>query len=642
MTDTRRCPNSELTTHLRLADAAVAETSPYPDGRYSGRGIVTCAGGVKYFPSAWVLINMLRHLGCTLPVELWHLGRHELTEDMAELVKPLGVTCVDAHEVRERYPSRILNGWEVKPYSIIHSGFEEVLFLDADNVPVVNPGFLFDTPQYREFGAVFWPDYWRLSRNRAIWKVCGVSYRDEPEFESGQILLHKRRCWQALQLTMCYNEYSDYYYQYMYGDKETYHMAWRRLDQEYAMPREGVCSLGGCVMLQRDFEGHLLFQHRNRAKWHLDPAQNPRIDGFLYEDTCIEFLRQFLPDQTIGEGAAALEKTWRLDEKADGDLTLGLCGDAGLICELERGADGAWRGRWTQFERMPIELVPVQDVTLKEAVAHPCNAQLQPLRTVLVFVWFGPYPPIYHLTVRSACQSGVSQILLYGDEPPCLYPNLRWVPQTMGDVTRRVRRVLPEAPEYNDPYKLCDLKPLYYFMFEEDIADFDYWMWQDLDAMCGSFNMVCPFLDGSVHALSHHPRDLGGHWQLFSSDVFRGRSGFWKSQYARAKDRFQDANTIHRMDEAWLHEVLHQEDVEHLHVPSLEKMGGVYYVDSHLIKPGEGEFWTYHFLHRYKRPSYPSVSRETFESNHLAICDKDSDPFRLMAEDEARACLSHG
>jgi hypothetical protein len=324
------------------------------------------------------------------------------------------------------------------------------------------------------------------------------------------------------------------------------------------------------------------------------------------------------------------------------DLTLSLCGDAGLICELERGADGAWRGRWTQFERMPIELVPVQDVTLKEAVAHPCNAQLQPLRTVLVFVWFGPYPPIYHLTVRSACQSGVSQILLYGDEPPCLYPNLRWVPQTMGDVTRRVRRVLPEAPEYNDPYKLCDLKPLYYFMFEEDIADFDYWMWQDLDAMCGSFNMVCPFLDGSVHALSHHPRDLGGHWQLFSSDVFRGRSGFWKSRYARAQDRFHDANAIHRMDEAWLHEVLHQEDVEHLHVPSLEKMGAVYYVDGHLIKPGEGEFWTYHFLSRYKRPSYLSVSTEMFESNHLAICDEDSAPFRLMAEDEARTCLSHG
>jgi len=163
MTDTRRCPNAELRTHLRLADAAIAEAPPYPEGRYSGRGIVTCAGGDKYFPSAWVQINMLRYLGCTLPVELWHLGRQELTEDMAELVKPLGVTCVDAHQVRERYPSRILNGWEVKPYSIIHSGFEEVLFLDADNVPVVDPGFLFDTPQYREFGAVLWPDYRCLS-----------------------------------------------------------------------------------------------------------------------------------------------------------------------------------------------------------------------------------------------------------------------------------------------------------------------------------------------------------------------------------------------------------------------------------------------------------------------------------------------
>ena len=37
---------------------------------------------------------------------------------------------------------------------------QEVLILDADNVPLANPTFLFDEPAYRKAGSLFWPDYW--------------------------------------------------------------------------------------------------------------------------------------------------------------------------------------------------------------------------------------------------------------------------------------------------------------------------------------------------------------------------------------------------------------------------------------------------------------------------------------------------
>jgi len=88
---------------------------------------------------------MLRRIGCTLPIELWYLGRHELPEKLEEFLSPLvlGVECVDGHRLSEQFPSRILNGWKLKPYSILHSKFAEVIALDADNVPVVDPTFLF-------------------------------------------------------------------------------------------------------------------------------------------------------------------------------------------------------------------------------------------------------------------------------------------------------------------------------------------------------------------------------------------------------------------------------------------------------------------------------------------------------------------
>jgi hypothetical protein len=304
-------PNAEVQEHQSRARAVIEAITEYPEDGYSGRGIVLCAGGVKYFTCAWVCIRMLRHVGCLLPIELWHLGPEEMSLDMTGLMRDLGVTCVDALEVRKRHPARILNGWEVKPFAIIHSRFAEVLYLDADNVPVVNPEFLFQTPEYASTGAVFWPDYGRLDSTRSIWAICEVPYRDESEFESGEMVLDKRRSWQALQLAMHYNEYSDFYYKHIHGDKETFHMAWRRLGRPYAMPSRGIESLSG-IMCQHDFQGRRIFQHRNSRKWTL-AGPNPTTEGFLFEQECLSFLEdlrgRWRPSTDLSPAPSCCEKT---------------------------------------------------------------------------------------------------------------------------------------------------------------------------------------------------------------------------------------------------------------------------------------------------------------------------------------------
>lgn len=261
----------------------------HPSKLYKGKGIVICGGGKKYFTCAWVNINMLRLLGCKLPIELWYLGPNELDDHMRSLFDGLDVNCIDGLLVKKKFPSRILRGWELKPYSILHSSFKEVLFLDADNVPVIDPTYLFDSIGYQENGAIFWPDFGKFDSSKKIWKICGVKFRDEPEFESGQILINKEKCWIPLNLSMWYNEYSDFYYNYIHGDKDTFHMAFRRLDYNYSMPEKPIHSLENVVMCQHDLDGNRVFQHRNLAKWQLDKP-NKRIKDFWLEDRCIEFL----------------------------------------------------------------------------------------------------------------------------------------------------------------------------------------------------------------------------------------------------------------------------------------------------------------------------------------------------------------
>jgi hypothetical protein len=384
---------------LERIDAAAAALQAYPGGHH-GRGVVVPGGGPRYFPCTWVCINMLREAGCDWPVELWHLGPAEMTDAMRSLVEPLGVRCVDALEVRRSHPARRLGGWELKCYAILHSSFQEVLLLDADNVPLVNPAYLFDAPEYRKHGAVFWPDYGRLAPARPVWNLTGVPYRDEPEFETGQVVVDKARCWGPLSLAMWMNGHSDFWYRHVHGDKDTFHLAWRKLGAEYAMPPYPIRPLPG-VMCQHDFAGRRVFQHRNLAKWTLH-GHNPRVPGFLHEDLGLAFLDDlrrrwagrprpyrpgegdertrraaedlcdrpwvyrrmghderpmtFRPDGTVGEGAAGCERAWGLTSREE-TFDLSILGRDGVTCVLTPDGPARWHGAWVVHERMPVELV---------------------------------------------------------------------------------------------------------------------------------------------------------------------------------------------------------------------------------------------------------------------------------------------
>lgn len=280
-------------------DAAAVAIAPYPGG-FAGRGITVCAGGFRYFTNAWVLIRMLRKLGCELPVQFWYYGEGEMDGKMRKLVEPYGVECVDARRKAEEVGCRLSQGWPLKPFSILHSPFEEVLALDADNMPIRNPEYLFESAGYRETGAIFWPDVGRTAPGSAIWKLMGVPFRPEPEFESGQIVVNKALAWEPLNLAMWLNEEgrADFIYKIIWGDKDTFRFAWHKFGFPFAMtpvPLQMLSVVGGpcCsgVMCQHDLEGERIFQHRNLLKWQLF-EENPWVPGFLFEGECREFLAE--------------------------------------------------------------------------------------------------------------------------------------------------------------------------------------------------------------------------------------------------------------------------------------------------------------------------------------------------------------
>lgn len=245
---------------------------PYPTS-YEGKGIVVCAGGISFFTCFWVLINILRkELNCTLPVQMWYVG-DEMTKETIDALKKLDVSCYNFLD----YESDLnLKGWMLKPLAILLSSFKEVMYLDADNIPTVNPEFLFEFAGYKEYGTMFWPDFWRTGNENHIWKIVECEPDNMQEQESGQLLINKEKCWNELNLALFFNRNSDIYYELLLGDKDTFRFAWLALKSDFYFIKHGVGSCGyiddngvffGNTMVQHSPEGEICFLHRNFLKW---------------------------------------------------------------------------------------------------------------------------------------------------------------------------------------------------------------------------------------------------------------------------------------------------------------------------------------------------------------------------------------
>lgn len=125
-----------------------------------------------------------------------------------------------------------LKGYASKPAAILASSFKEVLLLDADNIPLRDPSFLFGQEVYTHHGLLMWPDFWPCEADASAWDALSLSPEIKPKgsHESGQLLFDKRRGWQALLLSLYLNWQGDVFYPLLsdwgQGDKETFAFAW--------------------------------------------------------------------------------------------------------------------------------------------------------------------------------------------------------------------------------------------------------------------------------------------------------------------------------------------------------------------------------------------------------------------------------
>ncbi|KAG6612084.1 Pantothenate synthetase [Phytophthora cinnamomi] len=239
----------------------------------------------KLLASAYATIRALRGLvNCSLPIELWFRPQEMkyFPEAFAQLEawSRESSGTITFREIDQ--PG--VTGFATKVFAIYHSFFERVLFLDADNVPVRNPAFLFTAAEFEETGAVFWPDFWHpgktifnIQPHSLVWELLDLPFVSMFEQESGQLLVDRRQHAAALELVNFYTFHRPNHFDKLklaHGDKDLFRFAWLKLGAPFHMIESPPAVAGkvvndsfcGMTMVQHDPQGEVLFLHRNSHK----------------------------------------------------------------------------------------------------------------------------------------------------------------------------------------------------------------------------------------------------------------------------------------------------------------------------------------------------------------------------------------
>ncbi|KAG2486139.1 hypothetical protein HYH03_015232 [Edaphochlamys debaryana] len=246
-----------------------------PDYRYraaaiaqaGGRGILISAGGPRYTAGLLVTLHVLRHhFDCWLPVEVAWQGQSEMDAfTWAAIEERFGP--VRGFNVRaEKHPVEGLHGpvfdatsYSGKVYALVHSRFKEVLMLDADATPLMDPTALFEEPRFREYGSLFWPDAWTDAASPRIFRVYGVDEKParavlrmgmgtgRRDTESGQLLIDRSRHLDVIEMLLFLNRHPDSNQGLVWGDKDTTWLAFAMAGKAHcfnqvAVPPGGIFS----------------------------------------------------------------------------------------------------------------------------------------------------------------------------------------------------------------------------------------------------------------------------------------------------------------------------------------------------------------------------------------------------------------
>lgn len=135
-------------------------------------------------------------------------------------------------------------------------------------------------------------------------------------------------------------------------------------------------------------------------------------------------------------------------------------------------------------------------------------------KIILIICYFGNIPDYYKLWEVSALKNNTVDFLIYTDQNEIQQKgNIRVKHLNFSQLREKIQSKFNFKISLEKPYKLCDYKPAYGYIFDDEIKNYDFWGYCDMDLIFGNLRK---FLSENVLENSNVILNLG-HLTLYKN-----------------------------------------------------------------------------------------------------------------------------
>ncbi len=126
-------------------------------------------------------------------------------------------------------------------------------------------------------------------------------------------------------------------------------------------------------------------------------------------------------------------------------------------------------------------------------------------RAVFIIPYFGHLPQYFNMWRHTASKQKYFDFYIYTDDKRYngIEDNIRIINISFEDFIHKVQRKFDFEVGLKSPRKLCDLKPAYGYIFEDEITAYDYWGYCDIDEVLGDLDSMVPLAENYDKLFAH-------------------------------------------------------------------------------------------------------------------------------------------
>lgn len=138
----------------------------------------------------------------------------------------------------------------------------------------------------------------------------------------------------------------------------------------------------------------------------------------------------------------------------------------------------------------------------------------------IIIIYFGKWPSWINYFLNSCRCNFTIKWLVYSDylEIESVPSNVNIKKISFADYTRLVNNKLNVNFPQQSAYKLCDIKPMLGYIHQDEIANYDYWGFGDIDVVYGDLRQYYQVLLNKYQCIPIHSARISGHLCLLKNN----------------------------------------------------------------------------------------------------------------------------